>query len=241
MDDISGNYVEHPGRKRHIVKRHIVGGAVGAIGGGLAGIVAAGKMRVPYLAPIGAAVGAMGGSLIADPKGSSERRRQMREARHAMREAWQTNAVPVESIKSDIPIASSYMGVAGELKKQKVGFFKRHAAALSTGAHRSGENAAFLPYGEKGVIVSPKRVPKVVIRHEQGHGKDYKIHGDFEKVYPRYGENTWDAREYLQNTLLPEERAWRHAKARDKNEIKLKNAALGSYAAGGGFTRKYVE
>lgn len=233
VDDIQGNYIEHPGRKRHIV-----GGTVGAIGGGIAGVAAAGKLRVPHLIPIGAAVGAIGGSLVADPKGSAERRRQMREARHAMREAWQTDAVPVETIKSDIPIASSYMGVAGELKKQKVGFFKRHGAALATGGIRSGENAAFLPYGEKGVIVSPKRVPKVVIRHEEGHGKDYKIHGDFEKVYPRYGESTWDAREYMQNTLLPEERAWRHARPRGAKEIKLREATLGSYAAGGGFTRK---
>jgi hypothetical protein len=237
VDDISGNYIEHPGRKRHIV-----GGVAGSAVGALAGMGLAAKLKAGSgLGVAGAIAGGAGGSMLADPHGSKERRRQMREAQHAMRESWQTDAVPVESIKSNIPIASSYMGVAGELKKQKVGFFKRHGAALATGGIRSGENAAFLPYGDKGVIVSPKRVPKIVIRHEQGHGKDYKTHGDFEKVYPRYGESTWDSREYLQNTLLPEERAWRHANPRTKNEIKLKNATLGSYAAGGGFTRKYVE
>jgi hypothetical protein len=237
VDDISANYIEHPGRKRHMV-----GGVAGAAIGGLAGVGLAAKLKsvgaIRPLGGIGLLAGAVGGSMLADPHGSKERRRQMREAKHALRESWQTSAVPVESIKSDIPIASSYMGVARELKKQKVGFFKRHGAALATGGIRSGENAAFLPYGDKGVIVSPKRAPKIVIRHEQGHGKDYKIHGDFEKVYPRYGEDTWDSREYLQNTLLPEERAWRHARPRTKEEIKLKNATLGSYAAGGGFTRK---
>lgn len=237
VDDIQGNYIEHPGRKRHIV-----GGVAGSAIGAIAGMGLAAKLKAGSgLGIAGAIAGGAGGSMLADPHGSKERRRQMREAQHAMREAWQAEAVPVETIKSDIPIASSYLGVARELKKQKVGFFKRHGAALATGGIRSGENAAFLPYGEKGVIVSPKRVPKVVIRHEQGHGKDYKIHGDFEKLYPRYGENTWDAREYLQNTLLPEERAWRHARPRGAREIKLREATLGSYAAGGGFTRKPTE
>ena len=234
VDDISGNYIEHPGRKRHIV-----GGVAGSTIGLIAGMGLAAKLKAGSgLGVVGAIAGGAGGSMLADPHGSKERKRQMREARHALRESWQAAAVPVESIKSNIPIASSYTGVAGELKKQKVGFFRRHGAALATGGIRSSENAAFLPYGDKGVIVSPKRVPKIVIRHEQGHGKDYSLHGDFEKLYPKYGKNTWDSREYLQNTLLPEERAWRHANPRAEKEKKLKDALLGSYAAVGGFTRK---
>lgn len=236
VDDIHGNYIEHPGRKRHIV-----GGVAGAvIGAGLGGLASA-KLRAPIHLPIsvGGAAGAVSGSFLADPHGSKERRRQMKEGHAAIRDAFLNDSVPVETIKSNVPIASSYGQVARELKKQKVGFFKRHAAALASGGSRgSNHNAAFLPIGEQGVIVTPKKVPHIIVRHEGGHAEDYKRHGDFEKIYPRYGQETWKSRDFLQNTLLPEERAWRHARPRTEKEKKLRDAALGTYASVGGFTRK---
>jgi hypothetical protein len=153
-----------------------------------------------------------------------------------LRNEVETNRVPVSTIKSDIPIASTHMETARALKGEGVGFFKRHAMGLAThGIRHSKENAAFIPAGKRGVIVSPKEQSPLVIRHEEGHAKDYAHYG---------GERGWERRTsepavmpnrdpFIHETMAPEHRAWHNAGPLTDNEKKVRDAALETYAAGG--------
>jgi hypothetical protein len=156
-------------------------------------------------------------------------------------EAWERlgpmltgeDTVPVKSLKSPVPTASSYGEVTGELKKQGVGFIPRHGTAILTRPLVwSGHNAAFAPRGEKGLIITPKKVHPLAFRHEAGHARDYAHYGGeqaWKKVYPYYGNEMRPRKDIISSTMLPEHRAWAYAKPRSKKDKQLRDDALTTY------------
>lgn len=202
-------------------KTRIYGGIASAIGG----------------AGIGGLTGMGLGASIGGQKHFEKRMREYERARNKLTKVMTGDkAVPVGRLKTDLPTASTYGEVAGELKKQNVGFIPRHATAILTRPMVwSGENAGFVTRGEKGLIVTSPKVHPAVFRHEAGHGKDYAYYGGeqgFKKAYPKYGLDASlgaSREEIISSTMLPEHRAWAYAQPRNKHERDLRDSALSTY------------
>ena len=234
-EELEKQYPGHPHRTRHIV-----GGVAGTIAGAAGGAAVASKLKSPHfighLVGGGAFLGGAAGTFASDPKHYVQDIKGHIADMERIDSAFKNQSVPVRSVKTPVPIATSHKEVAGELKGQGVGFIKRHAAALSTFPVRHSANAAFLPLGEKGVIVSGENAPASFIRHEAGHAKDYAHYGGeagFQKAYPAYGQFTFPKKPYIHNTLLAEHRAWAHAGKLNKKDQEVRDAALRTYARGG--------
>lgn len=253
-EEVSRQYPEDRKSKSRQRKGALLGGAVGVgVAGLAAGIgaatgrkgdrvgraVAAGVMTGVGSVPVGAAVG----SVLADFKKIKRDVKNHEKAyKYLVSELTGSKAVDASSLKSDTPRATKYGEVTGELKNQGVGPVTRHAAAIQTRtAVWAGDNAYFIPKGDKGLIVTSGKVHPTVFRHESGHGKDYRHYGGekgFKKVYPNYGNPLIPREDIISNTMLAEHRAWAHAKPRSKEDKKLRDAALTTYKHGLGLSAK---
>lgn len=132
--------------------------------------------------------------------------------------AIHAKSVEKKDIVKDVPITSGYREFVDEAKKQKIGLIKRHLIAMmSRPSVWAGSNAMFVPQGDKGLVISPKKINADVLRHELGHAEDYaRLGGEkgFEKEYsPGFRETrNMPPRElYNRMFLLPEARAWHYA------------------------------
>lgn len=226
------------------------GAAIGAGAGLGAGLVAAavGRKTDPLTRALrGITVGAyavpfatVAGAGIADHKGISKRMGEFNKAHQTLMKELHNDTVPRSSLKLGAPSASTYGEVNRELKKQNVGFLKRHTVAtVSRPMVWSNNNAAFLPEGDKGLIITSKKVNPIVAKHEAGHAKDYQHYGGergFKKAYPEYGNPLAGRDKILSDTLLPEHRAWAYANPRTKKEKEIRDAALTTYRRGMGLS-----
>lgn len=224
----------------------IAGGIVGAAGSGAALVAAAMRPRMAasrigstlrhnshLIVQSAAGAGAMAGAHLGNRKGFNALAYRQRQGHQKIRDEFDNNSVDVSKIKSDVPIATSYGEVARGLKEQKVGLLTRHAAALATTSMRHSDNAAFMPMGDKGIIISQKNAPEIIIRHEQGHAKDYAHQGGRKAWDHVYREGNGLKDHYINGTLLPEERAWAHAGKLSKHDEEMRDAALDTYASAG--------
>lgn len=238
-EDVAREYPEDLANKSRIR----TGATIGALslGGAAAGIAAkvarsGNKPAAALLAGgAGAFYGGVGGALIGAQKKIWENAAEMNTSNNVFKREMEdeTRLKPLASIRLPAPSASSYGEVAGELKKQGVGFIPRHATALMTRpAVWQGNNAFFIPRGDKGLVVASKNVHPAVARYGAGRAKDYAHYGGeqgFKKAYPKYGGIFADRDERISSTMLPEHRAWAHAGKLKPNEKDLRQAALNIY------------
>lgn len=235
-EQLEKQYPGHPGRTRHLTGA-VIGSTLGSVGA----VLATHKLRLGGTAQdlskyYGAAVGGAAGFFASDPKHFLKTVREHRADKAHLRSVFKDESVDAKSISTRTPITTSHREVTRELKKQNVGFLKRNAIGLATFPIRHSTNAAFLPEGPSGIIITPKQVPKVLVKHEEGHASDYRHHGGkagFKAAYPNYGTGMLSKKTWIHNTMLPEHRAWAHAGIKSRKDKATRDAALRTYARAG--------